>query len=150
MKRKEYQEELRNLKTVAENLKVNNEGVVVDNNGEPEKNEGNIIRMKFCILYVYAYKQFLENIENMGTFEVNDEFIERVLSDYEVYHSFINNSIIEYNMYNGIGTRNISYLPYQVLANSLFSRNNIQTVTNYLKWEFKNDLDIIEKRGRSL
>ena len=150
MKRKEYLEELRNLRTVAENLKVDNNSILVDKNGEVEKNEGNIIRMKFCILYVLAYKKFLESIDNKGTFEVNDGFVERVLSDYNIYRSIINNSIVEYNMYNQIGTGNISYFPYQVLANSLFNEKNIPTVTSYLKSEFKKDLDITEKQGKSL
>ena len=51
-------------------------------------------------------------------------------------------------MYNRIGTGNISYFPYQALADFLFKMNNIPVVTDYLKCELGENLDISSNKGR--
>ena len=147
-KRRECLSLLNNLRTVADNYKINSEGLVIYKDGEQETNEKNIIRMKFCVLYVSAYKHFLESIDDK-TYEINEEFVQRALSDYGVFRSFINNCVVEFNMYDTIGTGNISYFPYQALAKELIDFNNKQFIVDYLMCELGNDLDITRNKVKS-
>lgn len=148
-KRRECLSLLNNLRMIAENFKINEEGFVVDQNGEQETNEANIIRMKFCVLYVSAYKHLLESFDNKLTYVINEEFVNRALSDYGVFRSFINNCVIEYNMYNTVGTGNISYFPFQALADELVNIRTKDFLIDYLKCELGKDIDITVNKIKS-
>ena len=149
-KRNDYSFLLDDLKATAEKYYVNNYGRVVDIDDKLVNDETIILNTKFYTLYCMAYKNLAEAIDNYPIDNaMNEEFIKRALSDIDVFNSFINNCVSEYNMYNSVGTGYIMYFPYGLLSDFFF-KNMIRTriLTQYLNNELANFLNKDEEKIR--
>ena len=130
---KDYSFLLDNLKRISENYSIDGSGNIVNKDGDIETNEYIIINTKFYNLYCMAYKDLAEVLDNYPIETIDRAFINRALSDYHTFNRFINNCIVEYKMYDDLGTQKISYTPNSVLSRGCF--RNKWVVYDYLKCE---------------
>ena len=89
----------------------------------------------FYKVYTFAYAYLLKN-KNKAKVTVNKKMVEKALSSYVIFNYFINTCATEYEIYNDIGTGDITYEPYQPLADFFFiNPDNKELLISYLKKE---------------
>lgn len=148
-RRNDYSYLLNNLNLMAENYHINDNGLVVNLNNEEEKDGYVILNTQFYTLYCMAYKRFIEVVENVNIDYFNKGIIDRALSDYRTFNSFINNCICEYLMYDKIGTGYISYFPFKPLADFIMENSeNKKVLTDYIICELEKLAKLEQEKER--
>ncbi len=148
-KRNDFSHILDDLFIASQNYNLNSDGVVVNHDNQEIKDDSVIYNTKMYTLYCMAYKEVAELRDGCPIKNINNDFIKRVLTDYDTFNSFVNNCIVEFNMYNGVGTGNISYFPNDALAKYFFSDiNRTMFLDNYLCVVLKDYLnnELVNKR----
>ena len=148
-KRKDFSYLLEKFRNVYENYHVDRHGVIVDKNHEILMNQNTLSCVYFCNLYCEAYREFAKLVDYTRNNKMVDdsnykgkEFVNRVLSDDKVFNSFMNNLIIEYKMYDQVGTGKISYTPFSVISDYIFENyERTYIIYAFLKNELKNVIE---------
>ena len=137
-RRENYSYLLDKLRNIYDNL----------NNGSREKKDERIIAsMNFCYLYCLAYKALKTN--NTDTFDKKKNYYELALSDYNTFNSFVNNCVKEYKLYSDVGTGEMVYIPYQILADSFFENDTSKAILmDYLNIELSDVIN--EEKNKEL
>ncbi len=136
-KRCDYSYLLDELRSISNEYHLNVNGKVVNNNGEEKDDSRLIANIKFYIVYCMAYR-FADSVYNENK---ENNSINRALTNYGMFNSFVNNCLGEYRIYGDIGTGNVKYVPYQALADFFFE-NNVRKdlLKDYLNCELENIL----------
>ncbi len=111
-------------------------GKLVDQNGNPVSDEIDL-KYDFYLIYNHAYCFADDGLTEAIVGDDYEPFF--ILKSYEMFNFLIKQMIEEYKMYNDIGTGNVSYHPYEKMAEYLFSEtkyefvNTKEVIINYLK-----------------
>ena len=113
-------------------------GKVVNDQGEVVNDDHIITNTTFYSLYCMAYKSF-DEVKNNKQVEVIDRaFVDRALSTYGLFNYFLNTCVGEYRIFDEIGTGNVTYEPYQPIADYFFSDPmKKEVLMSFLKNELK-------------
>lgn len=133
MNNMEYDSWLEELQIISRNYQLDLIGDVFDNEDKIQTDENICLKTSMYFAYCNAYKNYINEIEK--PLKVDDIAIyTRALYDYGVFNSFISNCIIEYRMYNHIGTGKISYNPYYDIAEFFFKDlSKVKILEEYIK-----------------
>ena len=122
-------------------------GVLVDKNDEPVSDDINK-KNGFYLLYNHAYC-FADDTNTESTVREDYEpFF--ILKSYDMFNFLINTMLMEYQVYNDVGTGKVNYFPYEKMAEYLFSgeeheyNDTKKTIIDYLTTVF--DLEDCKKR----
>ena len=102
----------------------------------------------FCQYYCYAYANLLKMRDNKE-YLIDRNLVDQALTSYQIFNYFINLCTHEYMIYDDIGTGNITYMPYQPLADFFFeNKDKKEILMRYLRKELSNVFgkEVIKKR----
>ena len=123
------------------------DGRRVDKEGNPVSDEINI-KDSFYLLYNHAYCYADDPSVELTVGDDYEPFY--ILKSYDEFNFLINTMLMEYRVFNDVGTGKVSYFPYEKMAEYLFSEekyendNTKKTIIDYLTTVF--DLEDCKKR----
>ena len=133
MGKMEYDSWLEELQNICRNYQLDLIGDVFDNENKIQTDENICLKTSMYFAYCNAYKYYIYEMERPLKADDNAIYT-RALYDYGIFNSFISNCVIEYRMYNHIGTGKISYYPYYDIADFFFKEfSKVKILEEYIK-----------------
>ncbi len=138
-KKQDYSYLLDNLRDLSRVYSLDLTGEVINKDGQVENNERVKNSLKFDILYCMAYRKMDTYREKNPSNTFDRQTVDRALASYGMFTYFINTCVGEYGIYDDIGTGEVTYIPYQPLADFFFEdETRKEILMNYLRDELKN------------
>lgn len=135
-KKEDYSYLLDDLRNISEEYHWDAIGRIVDKEGKEQDDDYIVNKTDFYMYYTYAYRALDYDKDSNKAVKVDRAYIERALTSYGAFNYFINTCVGEYRIYGEIGTGNVTYVPYQPLADYFFNdEGNKEILLDYLYQE---------------
>ncbi len=146
----DYSNLLDELKSAYFNYFLDSDGILYNNNYEETNDEKAKAEVMFSMIYWLFFEKMYELKKGKENVSPN-ECIHLAFNDYNIFNSFMNICILEYQMYDDIGTGNTIYYPYEQMADFFFNEpGNKKVLKHYLDIVMEDIIKIQEGKAQKL
>ncbi len=147
----DYSVLLNDLRFAYNNFFIDEYGIVSDNDNKEYRDQRLATTLRFSLLYCSCIKNLYDIKYGTNRIGPND-YIFQALTNIYIFNSFMNICILEYQMYDDIGTGKAIYYPCEQMADFFFNNPNNKTILKaYLDSEMDNIIQIQEgKEAKTL